>query len=163
MQNTWAPLGKLWHTLVAVHICPMSGNHTWAQYGQYIWRIHMGFMWPHVGTLRGKTHGYHVKNCCILQCAPLVAAHIWPMRGTCVGPSWGQWNFVIWDDSYGSAEGPPRGVENRNLLSHPDDLITLSLLIWMRYQVRLSHPDDIWWYDTYVIRMTYCSVQKSSG
>ena len=23
---------------------------------------------------------------------------------------------------YGSAEGPPRGVENRNLLSHPDDL-----------------------------------------
>ena len=27
--------------------------------------------------------------------------------------------FVL---SYGSAEGPPRGVENRNLLSHPDDL-----------------------------------------
>ena len=24
--------------------------------------------------------------------------------------------------NYGSAEGPPRGVENRNLLSHPDDL-----------------------------------------
>ena len=23
---------------------------------------------------------------------------------------------------YGSAEGPPRVVENRNLLSHPDDL-----------------------------------------
>ena len=23
---------------------------------------------------------------------------------------------------YGSAEEPPRGVENRNLLSHPDDL-----------------------------------------
>ena len=23
---------------------------------------------------------------------------------------------------YGSAEGPPGGVENRNLLSHPDDL-----------------------------------------
>ena len=22
----------------------------------------------------------------------------------------------------GNAEGPPRGVENRNLLSHPDDL-----------------------------------------
>ena len=25
-------------------------------------------------------------------------------------------------NKYGSAEGPPRGVENRNLLSHPDDL-----------------------------------------
>ena len=24
--------------------------------------------------------------------------------------------------SYGSAEGPPLGVENQNLLSHPDDL-----------------------------------------
>ena len=24
--------------------------------------------------------------------------------------------------NYGSVEGPPRGVENRNLLSHPDDL-----------------------------------------
>ena len=24
--------------------------------------------------------------------------------------------------NYGSAEGPPRVVENRNLLSHPDDL-----------------------------------------
>ena len=32
---------------------------------------------------------------------------------------------ISWDilyDNYGSAEGPPRGVENRNLLSHPDDL-----------------------------------------
>ena len=27
-----------------------------------------------------------------------------------------------WALNYGSAEGPPRGVENRNLLSHPDDL-----------------------------------------
>ena len=26
------------------------------------------------------------------------------------------------DENYGSAEGPPRGVENRNLLSHPDDI-----------------------------------------
>ena len=25
-------------------------------------------------------------------------------------------------DFYGSAEGPPRVVENRHLLSHPDDL-----------------------------------------
>ena len=25
-------------------------------------------------------------------------------------------------ENYGSAERPPRGVENRNLLSHPDDL-----------------------------------------
>ena len=29
---------------------------------------------------------------------------------------------VVIVDLYGSAEGPPRGVENRNLLSHPDDL-----------------------------------------
>ena len=50
----------------------------------------------HVGPLRGKTHGYHVKNCCILQCAPLVAAHVWSMRGTHVGHSWDPWNFAIW-------------------------------------------------------------------
>ena len=31
-------------------------------------------------------------------------------------------NFVVRAKYYGSAEGPPRGVENRNLLSHPDDL-----------------------------------------
>ena len=30
---------------------------------------------------------------------------------------------AVWmSNVYGSAEGPPRGVENRNLLSHPDDL-----------------------------------------
>ena len=29
---------------------------------------------------------------------------------------------------------------------HPNDIITLSLLIRMRYQFRLSHPDDIWCY-----------------
>ena len=29
---------------------------------------------------------------------------------------------INWFIMYGSAEGPPRGVENRNLLSHPDDL-----------------------------------------
>ena len=42
---------------------------------------------------------------------------------------------------YGSAEGPPRGVENRNLLSHPDDL-------------RM---------EAYVIRMTYGKYTMSSG
>ena len=33
-------------------------------------------------------------------------------------------NYFLRDHTvyYGSAEGPPRGVENRNLLSHPDDL-----------------------------------------
>ena len=33
-------------------------------------------------------------------------------------PSW--WHFQV--KVYGSAEGPPLGVENRKLLSHPDDL-----------------------------------------
>ena len=32
---------------------------------------------------------------------------------------------------YGSAEGPPRGVENRNVLSHPDDLRLEAYLIRM--------------------------------
>ena len=32
---------------------------------------------------------------------------------------------------YGSAEGPPRGVENRNVLSHPDDLKLEAYLIRM--------------------------------
>ena len=32
---------------------------------------------------------------------------------------------------YGSAEGPPRGVENQNLLSHPDDLRKEAYLIRM--------------------------------
>ena len=44
---------------------------------------------------------------------------------------------------YGSAEGPPRGVENRNLLSHPDDLAIGSLSSgWLMANV-LCHPDDI--------------------
>ena len=34
-------------------------------------------------------------------------------------------------DIYGSAEGPPRVVENRNLLSHPDDLRMEAYLIRM--------------------------------
>ena len=74
-----SPHGKVLHTPV----CPISGSpimvithqpnmgntdgkHTWVSCG------------PHVGPLRGKTHGYH-ENCCILQCAPLVAKfHEWP-------------------------------------------------------------------------------------
>ena len=35
--------------------------------------------------------------------------------------------------AYGSAEGPPRGVENRNLLSHPDDLRMEVYVIRMTY------------------------------
>ena len=46
-----------------------DGKHTWVLCGS------------HMGTLRGKTHGPHVENCCILQCAPLVAAHVWPHNG----------------------------------------------------------------------------------
>ena len=38
-------------------------------------------------------------------------------------------NFVL--EIYGSAEGPPRGVENRNLLSHPDDLSMEAYVIRM--------------------------------
>ena len=30
--------------------------------------------------------------------------------------------LLLLTEKYGSAEGPPRGVENRNLLCHPDDL-----------------------------------------
>ena len=33
--------------------------------------------------------------------------------------------------SYGSAKGPPRGVENRNLLSHPDDIRMEAFVIRM--------------------------------
>ena len=43
-------------------------------------------------------------------------------------------NTCIYDghgEIYGSAEGPPRGVENRNLLSHPDDLRKEAYLIRM--------------------------------
>ena len=44
----------------------------------------------HMGTLRGKTHGTHVENCCILQCAPLVAAHVWPHNGNHILAQHGQ-------------------------------------------------------------------------
>ena len=46
-----------------------DGKHTWVSCGS------------HMGPLRGKTHGYHVENCCILQRAPLGAAHLWPHNG----------------------------------------------------------------------------------
>ena len=38
--------------------------------------------------------------------------------------AWLERYLIAWARAqfYGSAEGPPRGVENRNLLSHPDDL-----------------------------------------
>ena len=62
-----------------------DGNHTWITCGS------------HMGNWRGKTYGSHVENCCTLQRAPLVAAHVWPMGGTHVGPLWGQYNFAIWE------------------------------------------------------------------
>ena len=37
----------------------------------------------------------------------------------------------FWVQFYGSAEGPPRVVENRNLLSHPDDLRVEAYVIRM--------------------------------
>ena len=56
-----------------------------------------------------NTHGFHVGPMWVLweastwvprgncyQCAPLVAAHLWSMRGILVGHSWGPWNFAIW-------------------------------------------------------------------
>ena len=39
--------------------------------------------------------------------------------------------LVAYSLDYGSAEGPPRGVENRNLLSHPDDLSMEAYVIRM--------------------------------
>ena len=38
------------------------------------WAQHCDHWWS-------ATHGYHVENCCILQCAPLVATHVWPHNG----------------------------------------------------------------------------------
>ena len=49
-------------------------------------------------------------------------------------------------DRYGSAEGAPRGVENRNLLSHPDDL---RMEEWKpmssgwHNNIVVTHPDEI--------------------
>ena len=61
-----------------------DGKHTWVLFTS------------HMGTLRGKTHGPHVENRCIFQCDTLVAAHVWPLRGTHMDHSWGPWNFAIW-------------------------------------------------------------------
>ena len=55
-----------------------DGKHTWVSCGS------------HVGLLGGKTHGYHVENCCIVQCAPLVAAHVWPHNGNHILAQHGQ-------------------------------------------------------------------------
>ena len=49
-------------------------------------------------TLRGRTHGYHMENCCILQCAPLVAAHVWPHKGNHTLAQHGQY---IWQTHLG--------------------------------------------------------------
>ena len=58
-----------------------DGKHTWVSCGSY------------VGHLRGKTHGYHVENCCILQCAPLVAAHVWLHNGNLILAQHGQYGW----------------------------------------------------------------------
>ena len=42
-----------------------------------------------------------------------------------------RWKSLSRAQNYGSAEGPPRVVENRNLLSHPDDLRKEAYLIRM--------------------------------
>ena len=54
---------------------------------------------------------------------PLATDHRLKLEACCRSTSW-----VL---NYGSAEGPPRGVENRNLLSHPDDLRLEAYLIRM--------------------------------
>ena len=87
-----------------------------AQHGQYRWRTHMGFMWVPCGYFERQTYGPHEGNCCILQYAPLVAAHVWPMRGTHMGPLWGKGNFAIWD-----AWGKPKMPDiNRTLMHHKE-------------------------------------------
>ena len=57
-------------------------------------------------------------------------------------------------NTYGSAEGPPRGVENRNLLYHPHDIRQCPNVIRMRYGQELTHPDDLGFKWRYVIRMS---------
>ena len=80
----------------AAHICPTIVERTWSKHGQYRRQTCMGFMWVPCGYLERQNTWAHMENCCILQCAPLMAAHEWPMRCTHLGPSWGKWNFAIW-------------------------------------------------------------------
>ena len=65
-QPTYGPI-------MVITYWPNMGNTD----GKHIW-VPCG---SHVGPLRDKTHGYHVENCCILQCDPLVVAHVWPHNG----------------------------------------------------------------------------------
>ena len=53
-------------------------------------------MWVPCGYCERQNTWVPHENCCTLQCAPLVAAHVWSMRRTHVGPSWGQRNFATW-------------------------------------------------------------------
>ena len=58
-----------------------DGKHTWVLCGS------------HMGTLRGKTHGSHMENFCILLCVPLVAAHVWPYNGNHILSQHGQYRW----------------------------------------------------------------------
>ena len=69
-------------------------------------------------------------------------------------PQQGEWTFMttevrkLWRATTCCGKSkfaiPPRWLQKGNV-SHPDDTITLSQLIRMRYQPQLSHPVDIRW------------------
>ena len=64
-----------------------------------------------MGTLRGKTHGYHMENCCILQCAPVVTAHAWPYDGN---HTWAQHGQYRWQTHMGFMWVPCGSFERQN-------------------------------------------------
>ena len=49
-----------------------------------------------VGVSKDKTHGHLVENRCKLYWASLVAAQLWPTKGTHMGHVWCLWNFASW-------------------------------------------------------------------
>ena len=92
-------------------------------------------MWTHVC-------GYKAKTGMIESSIPSLPNNIWNQRNKSKINALARYQkWHIWDScailnvcpawSYGSAEGPPRVVENRNLLSHPDDLRKEAYLIRM--------------------------------
>ena len=88
-----------------------DGNHAWVS------------CWSHAGPLRGKTYGYHVENYCILQCAPLVAAHVWAHDGNHALAPHGQYGWqtlmgFMWVPC-GSFERQNTWVPRRKLLHTP--------------------------------------------
>ena len=68
-----------------------------------------------------------------------------------------EFSYIGWNGvhplCYGSAEGPPRVVENRNLLSHLDDLSIFRISAgWLNYFLSVSSGWLNYW--RYLVRMT---------